>query len=65
MIEEIKILYKKVDKKTDFIKFAASYFGKSPKTLRNHWFSETGFWSIPEDYQIEVKQLLIDTIKNK
>jgi hypothetical protein len=52
----IKTLYAQIDKKTMFIIEVADYFGKSPQSLRVHWFSS--FWSIPEDYQDELIVLL-------
>lgn len=62
-IDNIKALYQQVNKKTEFIKVCAAYFGKSALSLRNHWFGN--FWSIPEIYVDEVIKLLQNTIKNQ
>ncbi len=59
----IKTLYAQIDKKTMFIIEVADYFGKSPQSLRVHWFSS--FWSIPEDYQDELIVLLKQKIKTQ
>lgn len=63
MIENIKNLYTQVDKKTKFIEMVADDLEKSPLTLRNHWFS--AFWSIPDEHQERVVELLQNTIKNQ
>jgi len=60
MIENIKTLYSRINKKTKFIEMAADDLEKSPLTLRHHWFS--AFWSIPEEYQERVVELLQNTI---
>ena len=65
MTEEIKILYAKIHKKTDFIIEAANdkQIDKSPLTLRNHWFGN--FWQIPQEYQDRVKHLLQKKIEQQ
>lgn len=63
MIQEIQNLYAEVDKKTEFIKDVANDLGKSPLTLRHHWFGQ--FWAIPEEHQPRVKQLLTLTIESQ
>lgn len=63
MIDNIKTLYQQVNKKTDFIKMAADDLGKSPLTLRQHWFGL--FWSIPEEHQERVVELLQRTISQQ
>lgn len=55
-IDQIKQMYKEVDGKVSFIELVASDVKRSPKTLRNHWFAE--FWSIPEEHQPKVIELL-------
>jgi hypothetical protein len=63
LMDQIKDLYSQINKKTQFIQMAADKIGRSPKSLRNHWFSE--FWSIPSEHQETVKILLKETIKNQ
>lgn len=62
MIENIKNLYTEIQDKTAFLLMASKDLKRSPKTLRNHWFSNTGFWSIPEEKQARVVELLQNTI---
>lgn len=62
-IDNIKELYAQLNKKTQFIIDCANDLGKSPLSLRQHWFSK--FWAIPEDYQDRVVELLQNTIKNQ
>jgi hypothetical protein len=63
MIENIQELYSRIEHKTNFIKLAAKDLGRSPLTLRQHWFAH--FWSIPEEYQPRVVELLQNTIKKQ
>ncbi len=63
LIDEIKDLYSKVSKKTKFIILASVELEKSALTLRHHWFGQ--FWSIPEEHQSKVKELLELTIENQ
>lgn len=63
MIQEIQNLYAEVAHKTNFIKEVAAELGKSPSSLRNHWFGQ--FWSIPKEHQSKVKEILIKTIDNQ
>lgn len=62
-IDNIKNLYSKVNKKTQFIEDCAEALGKSPLSLRAHWFAV--FWSIPEEYQDKVITILQNTINNQ
>ena len=63
MIKEIQGLYAQIQKKTKFIKLVADDLDKSPLTLRHHWFAQ--FWSIPEEHQLRVKKLLLDTLEKQ
>lgn len=63
MKDNIKELWKMVDKKTEFIQAAAEDLDKSPLTLRQHWFGS--FWSIPEEHQPRIVELLQNTIANQ
>ena len=63
MIEKIQMLYSQIEKKTKFIKEVAADLNKSPLTLRNHWFS--AFWSIPEESQARVVELLEERIQEQ
>lgn len=65
MIENIKKLYALIDDKTAFLLMASKDLKRSPKTLRAHWFSRTGFWSIPEEHQARVVELLQNTISKQ
>lgn len=65
MIENIKKLYSQVDYKTGFIEDVADALGKSPNTLRHHWFARSGFWSIPEEHQPKVVEMLQSQIKKQ
>ena len=65
MIENIQNLFSELNNKTKFIKEAADDLNKSPNTLRHHWFSNSGFWSIPEEYQPRVVELLQNKIKEQ
>lgn len=62
-IDKIKNLYSQVKAKTKFIEKVAVEINRSPKSLRNHWFSE--FWSIPEEHQKTVLELLQKEIKEQ
>ena len=63
MIANIKLLYKQLNSKKDFIEYSAAYFGLKPTSLRNHWFGN--FWQIPESKQEQVVTLLQNYIKNQ
>jgi hypothetical protein len=63
MTEEIKKLYSQLNHKTDFMLIVAKDLNKKPNTLKNHWFS--GFFSIPDEYQERVIELLKITIKKQ
>ena len=54
----IKTLYQNINKKSDFITYASSYFNKEYNTIKNHWLSKFGGWSVPEEYQDEMVKLL-------
>ena len=62
-IDEIKQLYSQINKKTKWIEDTAKDIGKSPLSLRHHWFAQ--FWKIPDEYQPRVIELLKTTIKNQ
>lgn len=63
MIENIQKLYKQVEKKSDFIKNVAKEVGNTPSSTRTHWFSN--FWSIPEEHQAKVVEMLQKTISKQ
>lgn len=60
-IDNIKNLYAQVGHKTNFTIKLAEALGKSPQSLRVHWFGN--FWSIPDEYQDTVVDFLQKTIK--
>lgn len=62
-IEEIKSLYGQIKEKTKAIELIAVNIGRSPRSLRNHWFSE--FWAIPLEHQKAVKKHLEEIIKGQ
>lgn len=64
-IDQIKELYSQVKAKSKFIEKLGTNnkIDRSPRTIRNHWFSE--FWSVPEDKQEAVLKLLKEEIKNQ
>lgn len=67
-IDIIKALWQELrndGSKTEFIERLAEFLGKSPKTLRQHWFSNVGFWSVPEAYQSTVIFKLREFIKEQ
>lgn len=61
--DKIKSLYKKVDKKTKFIKMVAEDLGLNPQYVRGHYFSS--FWIIPEAKEDRIIELLDRTIENQ
>lgn len=63
MIENIKSLWQQIENKTKFMEMAAEDLGRSPLTLRQHWFAH--FWSIPEEHQPRVVELLQNAIKEQ
>lgn len=60
-IENIKELYSQLKNKKEFMEIVSSDLDKKPNTLKNWWFS--GFFSIPDEYQERVLELLKETIK--
>lgn len=65
LIDNIKNLWPEISHKTSFIELVAEDLDKAPSTLRQHWFSNTGFWSVPEEYQARVVELMQNRIKNQ
>jgi len=63
--ENIKELYQLIEGKTKFIKELSVLYGMSPNTIRNHWFSEHGFWGVPEKKQDEVIEIMQNKIRNQ
>ena len=57
-IKEIKTRYRKLDNKKKFIEEVCEAVGRSHNTVRHHWFSDSGFWSVPRQYQSTVLSLL-------
>lgn len=64
-VDNIKILWKEIKYKTGFISEAANHFNKRPSTLKNHWFSNVGFWSVPESLQVDVIEFMESYIKKQ
>lgn len=56
MLQNIKDLYTKVDKKNDFILLLSQEFSIKPNSIRTNWFQT--FFSIPEKHQSRVLELL-------
>ena len=64
-VNNIKALWKEIKYKTGFISEAAKHFNKRPSTLKNHWFSNVGFWSVPENLHDEVIEFMNDYISSQ
>ena len=62
-IEKIKLGYRKIQGKTNFIIELSEEVGRAKGTIRNHWFG--GFWAIPIEYQEQVLTLINNKIKNQ
>ena len=60
--ENIKKLYPKIKDKQKFIENVAEALHKRPNTLRHHWFSNSGFWSVPSTHEDKVIDFLQKTI---
>lgn len=61
--ENIQSLYRQLENKGGFIRAVSEEFNRKPGTLQNHWFSS--FFSIPEEYEDRVIDMLQKTIKNQ
>ena len=61
--EVIKSKFSEIKYKTGCIKDTAKKFNRKPTTVRTHWFSESGFWSVPELIIDEVILSLDEEIK--
>lgn len=64
-IDNIKSLYAQVNSKSKFLIATAEDLGKRAGTLKSHWFSDSGLWSVPEEHEDRVIELLQKTIKNQ
>ena len=62
-IDNIRNLYKKVYKKTNFIGTVALDLQLSPQYVRCNYFS--GLWVIPDKYQDRINQILQNTIRTQ
>lgn len=62
-IDNIKDLYSQINKKTKFIQEVANDLNLNPQYVRGHYFS--AFWTIPEDKQDRVIELLQNKIANQ
>jgi hypothetical protein len=60
MRQNIKQLFKSVDNKTEFVELLSKEFNRKPASIRNNWFS--AFYSIPQEHEARVVQLLQRTI---
>lgn len=63
--DNIKKLWNKLPSDGSKYKFralCAKEFNRSKKTIKIHWFSNSGDWSVPEEFQDRVIQLLQITI---
>lgn len=59
--ENIKFLWGQLNNdgtKTKFIKQCSEEFKRSTKTIRQYWFSETGEWSVPLQFQDQIISML-------
>ncbi len=64
-IDNIKFLYTQIEGKTKFIKDLSEILTRSPNTIRNHWFSEHGFWAIPKVMQDKIIEIMQNKISNQ
>lgn len=51
--------------KKKFMKACSLEFDRSYNTIKQHWFSSYGDWSVPEDKQDQVIKMLQIEIKNQ
>lgn len=54
----IKILFQSLKKKNEFILLVCDELGGKPSSKKNHWFCDSGFWSIPDKHLDAVMTLL-------
>ena len=57
-IDNIKDLYGQLNDKEKFILLLCDEFGGSPRAKRNNWFSDSGFWNVPEKKQVRVVEIM-------
>ncbi|KGO88067.1 hypothetical protein Q765_03150 [Flavobacterium rivuli WB 3.3-2 = DSM 21788] len=63
MKNEIKIIYKSLKNKMLFCEKNCKSFGIKPSTMYTNWFS--GFWQIPDDKLVEIRNLLTDAVSEE
>ena len=65
MIENIKQLFEMVENKTNFIMELSKHVPAKGNTIRQHWLSDYGLWSIPDRHQELVLKMLQKTINKQ
>ena len=71
MIENIKKLFQGTEDqpgvldKTEFIIELSKHVPAKPNTIRQHWLSDYGLWSIPDRHQELVLKMLQKTINKQ
>ncbi len=63
--ENIKHLYGKIKNKSNFIQLVADETGRRFGSVKTHWLSPSGGFSVPELHQGLVIKLAQNTIKNQ
>ena len=62
MINNIQVLYSRINDKKKFIELVANDFNKSFTGLHTNWFSS---WKIPQENQERLHTLLINFLKQE
>lgn len=62
LLDEIKTLYKQVEKKNDFFQVVKNEMGGSISSIKTNWFS---MWSIPETKLAELENILAEYIQEQ
>lgn len=67
MIENIKTLYKQLDRgnKAPSITAIADKCGVTYLTVKNYWLCDSGGWSVPEQHQKDVVEIFQEAIKEQ
>ena len=61
-IDEIKDLFGRVEEKSRFINDLSMHVPVKPSSIKVNWLCDSGFWSIPEEYQKTVLAMLRERV---
>lgn len=64
-IDNIKRLYKKINDKYKLLETASNEFGRKPASIKKNWLCDSGFWSVPEECQDRLIELLQNQIQKQ